>query len=73
MFNVNLLNKPGRQTDMTEHKIIVSLEENSLNRDNKSENNKLKAEEKKISTGFKIVLFLILIIFVIGYYYLIIP
>ena len=71
MFNVNLLNDPGKQVEGMDAKLIVSKKNNfdSVLDNNDEENSEQKASRNRIN----VVLFLIFILFIVGlaYYFLI--
>ncbi len=71
MFNVNLLNDPGKQVEGMDAKLIVSKKNNfDSDLDNNDEEN---SEQKASRNRINVVLFLIFILFVVGlaYYFLI--
>ena len=71
MFNVNLLNDPGKQVEGMDTKLIVS-KKNSFDSD-LDNNGKENSEQKASRNRINVVLFLIFILFVVGlaYYFLI--
>ena len=71
MFNVNLLNDPGKQVEGMDVKLIVSKKNNfDSDLDNNDEEN---SEQKASQNRINVVLFLMFILFVVGlaYYFLI--
>ena len=71
MFNVNLLNDPGKQVEGMDAKLIISKKSNfDSDLDNNDEEN---SEQKASRNRINVVLFLIFILFIVGlaYYFLI--
>jgi len=71
MFNINLLNRPGKQMKSMDNRLITPMVELDRSSEKpKYQNNKIQNKEKGSSSKFKVLIILVLAIFAIGYYYL---